>query len=153
MNNIAAAADICIVVDQPGDKEYEENLHSLFVNCCKPHSSMRFSNFLLLLRRLGMITPHFTSRDADITFKKIVTTALHPNAGTYADGVTLGKLINYQVFREIGIPIIAEKKSLDLSSMHLVLTEHLDNVHWQILEDCGGSIDQFEQSASLALDA
>lgn len=89
---------------------------------------MMFGNFKAILQALNLFDINFTRRDAGMTFQKIIAIATHPNAGTYMRGVFFGKAIKYTVFREIGLPILAERKGMVLVALKAELQQRLDSV-------------------------
>lgn len=126
VKNITPDSDIFIVVDKATEELFERKLQELFRNTCKPHRAMLCSHFKTILSYLQLCDLSFTSRDADVAFHTIVALALHPNAGTYARGVTFGKAIDFNVFREIGLPFVADKKGVDVKTLKSIIAENVD---------------------------
>ena len=111
------------MVDRRGNEPFEDKLFELYKNVCKPYGNMMFGHFKTILSCLELFDVKFTSRDAEVAFKTIIALASHPNAGTYADRVVYGKAIDYSIFREIGLPLIADKRSDDLRSLKSLIAQ------------------------------
>jgi hypothetical protein len=78
---------------------------------------MDSKTFIKFLRDCDQITKTFTSGDADLIFQKTKAKASAPGAGSYSSGVVHGKRVNYEVFRAIAIPCLAEKKGKTIESL------------------------------------
>jgi hypothetical protein len=116
------------VIDTELKEGFEEKLEELYKTTCKPYGSMMFGHFRAMLSMLRLFDQKFNSRESHVLFQKIIALALHPSAGTYANGVTFGKAINYAVFRKIGLPVIAERKGMELSALKTTIEEHIDSI-------------------------
>lgn len=79
--------------------------------------------FIKLCRDCGVVNKTYTSGDADLAFQKTKAAASHPSAGSYSSGVVHGKRVNYEVFRAIAIPCIAEKKKIEVSALVAALAK------------------------------
>lgn len=78
---------------------------------------MDSKTFIKLLRDSGTIDRKFTSGDADLVFQKTKAKASNPAAGAYSSGVVHGKRVNFEVFRAVAIPAIAEKKKQEVEKI------------------------------------
>lgn len=107
-------------------------LCDLYKATCKPHGSMMFGHFKTMISCLGLRDLKFTNRDAEIAFQTIIALASHPNAGTYSRGVTFGKAINYVIFREIGLPVIADKKGVELDDLKMFISRNVTDLDMRI---------------------
>jgi hypothetical protein len=94
----------------------EAKLKALFMKFC-PKGEMDSKTFIKLLRDSGVVNKKFTSGDADLVFQKTKAKASNPNAGAYSSGVVHGKRVNFEVFRAVAIPCIAEKKGVEVEKM------------------------------------
>ena len=121
------------MVDKETEELFERKLQDLFRSTCKPHRAMLCSHFKTILSYLQLCDLSFTSRDAELAFHTIVALALHPNAGTYSRGVTFGKAIDFNVFREIGLPLVAGKKGVDVKTLKAMIADNVDEVGRSLL--------------------
>jgi len=111
--------------DKPGNSESENALKQVFLKFC-PTGEMDSKTFIKLLRDATVINRKFTATDGDLIFQKTKAKASAPSAGSYSSGVVHGKRVNFDVFRAVAIPLIAEKKGMNVSA----LVEHI--------ADCSG---------------
>lgn len=133
VKSIAPDCDIFIVIDPRGKEDgWEDQLFDLYKSVCKPHGSMMFGHFKTLITCLGLKDLSFTNRDAEIVFQTIIALASHPNAGTYRHGVTFGKAIDYHIFREIGLPVLADRKGMRLEALKIIISENVGSIDMHI---------------------
>jgi hypothetical protein len=78
---------------------------------------MESKTFIKFLRDCNQITKKFTTGDADLIFQKAKAKASAPGAGSYSSGVVHGKRLNYEVFRAVVMPCLAEKKGKSVEEM------------------------------------
>lgn len=96
-------------IEHPTETEADEALKKVFMQFC-PNGEMDSKTFIKMLKDSGVINRKFTSGDADLVFQKAKAKASNPGAGSYSSGVVHGKRVNYDVFRAVAVPCIAEKK-------------------------------------------
>jgi hypothetical protein len=113
----ASNAHIPIVMESSmTETEMETKIRELFMKFCST-GEMDSRTFIKLCKDCHIIVKTFTSGDADLVFQKTKAMTSHPSAGSYSSGVIHGKRINYDVFRAITIPCIAEKKGITVSAL------------------------------------
>jgi hypothetical protein len=86
---------------------------------------MDSKTFIKFLRDTNLLSKLFTSGDGDLIFQKTKAKASAPGSGSYSSGVVHGKRVNYEVFRAVTIPCLAEKKNKSIEN----LLEYLSQCH------------------------
>lgn len=142
------------MVDRRCDDPFEDKLFDLHKTVCKPYGNMMFGHFKTILSCLGVFDLKFTSRDADVAFKTIIALASHPNAGTYADRVVFGKAVDYSIFREIGLPLIADKKGIGLGSLKALVSQNIDSIDMNIfsLKSCDSTDNRDDEEGGIVVE-
>ena len=82
-----------------------------------PKGEMDSKTFIKLLRDSGVVDRKFTSGDADLIFQKSKAKASNPAAGAYSSGLVHGKRVNFDIFRAVAVPCIAEKKNVPVENI------------------------------------
>jgi hypothetical protein len=113
-----------VVFDTPKEGcDDEAGLQRLFLQFC-PRGEMDSKTFSKLLRDSGLLDRRFTPGAADLVFQKAKATASNPAAaGAYSGGVVHGKRVNYEVFRAVAVPCLAEKKQMEVAALVALLAQ------------------------------
>lgn len=103
-----------IAIDAPKEGEHEDKCKIVFnMFCSSTNGEMDSKTFIKLCKDTKLISKTFTAGDADLVFQKAKVRASGPaTTGSYSSGVIHGKRVNYEVFRAIAVPCIAEKKGV-----------------------------------------
>eukprot|EP01041_Mallomonas_annulata_P009965 gene9965-20724_t len=89
----------------------EDDVKELF-ELYSPNHEMTAQQFIYMLKSAKIINKRFTTGDADLVFQKTKAKASNTTGGTIAKGVIMGKRINFEVFRAVAVPELAERSMM-----------------------------------------